>query len=572
MPGGNIDEEEVAHRPMRILTGRLTISGSEIEPPDRDEIRAAAAQLKNQEGVNVFAISGYAGAVNPDHELLVKQIAMEETGLHACCGHELSDLYNFFVRANTAVLNARIIPLLEAFLEDIETSLHAKGIKAPVMVVKGDGSLMSCDAAKLKPIETILSGPAASIAGAKYLLSVPDATVIDIGGTTSDIGTLKAGMVEVCSQGAKVGGWRTHVQALDMSTVGLGGDSEIVFEKQELFVGPRRIAPISWLGAGYDIADQLGYLEKNIDGFSTTTTPVQFLVKTGTGEALELTGEEKKILTALEQGPCSIMELADRTGDGYWLMLRFKRLEDHYVVQRCGLTPTDILHIRNEMDLWNREAGLRMARIMCRRAEIEIDQLADRVNRISTRRILTELLKKQFPGESEPDSMDSCPACQTLLDTLFGGKAGFTVDIHFDHPVVGLGAPASHFLQPVSDYIDADITIPKHAEVANAVGAITSSVMVKKEVSIIPTAEGTFAVLGIPGHATYRDFEKARKYATDQLKVLLQEMAETAGTSEKQVRIRIDDRIASAADGSEVFLECRLAGEVVGIPDMAGVP
>ena len=569
MPGGRIDPEEIAHRPLKILSGKITISGNEIEAPDREEIRKAVKHLHEREGVSVFAISGYAGAVNPDHELLVKEIAMEETGLHACCGHELSDLYNFFVRANTAVLNARIIPLLEAFLEDIETSLQAKGINAPVMVVKGDGSLMSCNAAKIRPIETILSGPAASIAGAKYLLDIGDATVIDIGGTTSDIGTLKTGMVEVCSQGAKVGGWRTHVQALDMSTVGLGGDSEICFEKQELTVGPRRIAPMSWLGSQYDISGELEFLQQNLDSFITSSTPIQFLVKTGTGEKMELNSEEEKILSALEKGPCSILELAERTGVGYWLMLRFKRLEDHYLIQRCGITPTDILHIKNELSLWNRDAAVGAAEVMCKRAKISVEELCDRADRINTRRLVTELIKKQLPLESDPDSMDTCPSCQTIIDTLFGRASSFTVTIRFEHPVVGLGAPAEYFLSTVSKYLDVDIVIPRYAEVANAVGAITSSVVVKKEVSIIPTSEGTFAVLGIPGHVTYKTFEKAREYATVQLKNLLQKMAGAAGTSEKQVKIRIDDRIAAAADGSEVFLECRLAGEVVGMPDIA---
>ncbi len=253
MPSGVIDQDKIENSPVAVIKGKLNISGTELEPIDPEQIARIALEMKEKDGVSVFAVSGYGGSVNPVHELKVKKILIEETGLYVCCGHELSDLLNFYVRANTAVLNARIIPLLEKFIQDVERSLLERGINVPIMVVKGDGSLMSTELAQYRPIETILSGPAASIAGARFLTGVEDATVIDIGGTTSDIGCINQGAVEVCPQGASVGGWRTHVKALNMSTVGLGGDSSIQVEDQEVIIGPRRIAPLSWLAQDSDI-------------------------------------------------------------------------------------------------------------------------------------------------------------------------------------------------------------------------------------------------------------------------------------------------------------------------------
>ncbi len=565
MPGSSCDPADIAYRPIKVIRGSLDISGKELESLDEQEIRKAASDLVKKEGVNVFAVSGYAGSVNPAHEIRVKEIIMKETGLHVCCGHELSELYNFQVRANTAVLNAKIIPLLEKFLEDVEKSLSHRGIQAPVMVVKGDGTLMSSQIARERPIETILSGPAASIAGAKYLTDLTDSIVIDIGGTTSDIGSIKEGGVEVKGSGAKVGGWRTHVRALDMSTVGLGGDSEIVIEKQELIIGPRRIAPISWLGSEYSIQEALDFVERNLDSFITNAEPIQFLLNTGSGEHLDLTRDEEKILKALSDGPCSLLELADRTGAGYWLMLRTKRLEEHYIIQRCGMTPTDIFHIQKKLSMWNRDAAMSMAAVMSTRAGISIEDLITRVNRLNTRKLIGELIKKQMPGETE--SFDTCDTCQAMLNAVYGENDNFEVKINLRHPVIGLGAPAKFFLMPVSRLIKAEILIPEYAEVANAVGAITSSVLVKKQLSIVPTSDGKYTVIGLPGHFTAESFDDAQEYASEELNKQLLQLAESSGTSERRVRIRIEDRIAKAANGTEVFLECTLSGEIEGTPD-----
>src|SRR5204863_7932205 len=97
-------------------------------------------------------------------------------------------------------------------------------IVAPIMVVRGDGSLMSAALAKGRPIETILSGPAASLVGAAYLTRAADAIVADIGGTTTDVAIIREGVPQLDDSGAVVGGHRTMVEAVAMTTVGLGGD------------------------------------------------------------------------------------------------------------------------------------------------------------------------------------------------------------------------------------------------------------------------------------------------------------------------------------------------------------
>ena len=110
------------------------------------------------------------------------------------------------------------------------------------MVVRGNGSLVSADFVRERPVETILSGPAASLLGAAHLVGEKDAIISDIGGTTTDIAALRDGRFDLGARGATVGGHRTMVEAVAMATHGLGGDSEVLLADRalgaDLVVGP----------------------------------------------------------------------------------------------------------------------------------------------------------------------------------------------------------------------------------------------------------------------------------------------------------------------------------------------
>ncbi len=167
-PYGRLDPHEIPFEPKAVVAGQLEITGTEISPVDEAEVKRVVRQMINRDEVKAFAVSGYAGAINPAHELMIKRIIREETGLFVTCGHELSGILNFKTRAHTAMLNARIIPKLAKLLLDLEKVLKKLSIVAPIVVVKGDGTLMSAKMAKERPVETILSGPAASVAGARH--------------------------------------------------------------------------------------------------------------------------------------------------------------------------------------------------------------------------------------------------------------------------------------------------------------------------------------------------------------------------------------------------------------------
>ena len=205
-PYGTFDPEDITYRPLEVIDGRLEIDGKEIAAIDPEQVRRVAREMIAQHQVGAFAVAGYASLVNPTHELQVKTILQDETRLHVTCGHDVSDQLNYRLRAVTAALNASIIPCLESFLDDVQAAMARRGIESPKMVVKSDGSLMSLPVARRRPIETILSGPAASAAGASYLARLPDALVVDMGGTTTDTAMIRGGAVRTSTNAATVGG------------------------------------------------------------------------------------------------------------------------------------------------------------------------------------------------------------------------------------------------------------------------------------------------------------------------------------------------------------------------------
>ena len=573
-PYGLFEAEDILHRPTAVLSARLDIDGSEMTPVDAPEVRRAGQQMADRQDVGAFAVSGYAGVVNPAHELQVKAILTEATGLHVTCGHELSELLNFRTRADTAVLNARIIPRLKKFIGEAERCLRGRGVHAPILVVKGDGSLMSAAAAQERPIETILSGPAASVAGARHLTGCTHAMVTDMGGTTTDTACVRNGLVRTCKTGARVGAWQTHVKALDMRTVGLGGDSLITAEKAELQIGPRRVGPVAWLAAQHPgTATVLNYIERHLDEYAGSTRGMELFVLTRHRDGFEPDAEEQRILRALRERPHSGPELAERVGAAHHLLLRVRRLEEHYVVQRCGLTPTDLLHALRRFERWDSAAARRLCEMASRAAGLDLDGFVQRAMDQVVQRLALELLKKQLDDEVDPDAMDDCPACQALIANLTaGGSEKYQVSVTLKSPVIGLGAPVSHFLPQAGALLNAEVRIPPHADVANAIGAVTSQVVIGKEARIRPSDAGDYLVQGLPDTPHFRTFEDAYRHAVEALKQAVLDSARQAGTSETHVDVHTDDRIARTAEGAEIFLERVIQARLCGAPDIVGLP
>ena len=569
-PYGLFDPGDIDYEPKSIVPGRLEITGKETDPVNELQVRRIAREMVKRFQVKAFAVSGFAGTINPEHELLVQRLLHEETGLFVTCGHELSDLLNFRTRAMTAVLNARIIPRSIDLLDNIEGVLHKHGIKALIVVVKGDGTLMSAEMARERPVETILSGPAASVAGAHYLTDCEDAIVVDVGGTTSDIAAFQKGEVKICKNGADIGGFKTHVKALEIRTAGLGGDSFISWEKDHFEISPQRVGPIAWLGAKDPGTHKaLRYMMLHPGSYQSSTKTMQILIKTGAVDNMSLTNQEKEIVKLLEKRPYSLDELAKYVETPHRMLLHLTHLEDNFIIQRCGLTPTDLLHVTEKFDRWDKKASLKICKLVSQITGLEVKELAEKILEQFIKKLAKEILEKELVEKTGHPGLKESKSCQVIIDhILSGADKDHVLQAKLSKPIIAIGAPVKNFLPGAAKLLNARLIIPKNEDVANAVGAITSKIMIRRKVTIKPDQEGGFLIEGLEGNRQFLKFERAVEHAENELVCLVRKIGRASGTSEKSIEINVEDKIPATANGSPVFLGRTLTAQLKGKPDM----
>jgi N-methylhydantoinase A/oxoprolinase/acetone carboxylase beta subunit len=569
-PYGLEIDKNISHHPKSIVQGQLDITGNPIIAIDPDEVRQTASQMVETHGVTAFAVSGFAGSINPEHEICVKKIIHDHTGLFVTCGHELSDSLNFQTRAITAMLNARIIPRLASLLLDLETVMESIGIYAPIVVVKGDGTLMSSEMAKQRPVETILSGPAASVAGARHLTKIKDALVVDMGGTTTDTAALTDNLVSLNEKGSNIGGHRTHVKALEIRTTGLGGDSLIEFEKGEFRIGPKRVAPIAWLGQIYPGTKKaLEFLDQNMQRHAFSTRKMQILALTGSVSRLELTHMEQKIVSFLTKRPHSIDELVLKTNVLSDISLPLQRLEENFIVQRCGLTLTDILHVTGQFMKWDTDMAKKYCQMFSFLSKKPMPELTRQLLDMGVNLLTLELLKRQLDDETDPQALDTCPVCKVLINNLLThNNPHYEVSINIKRPIIGIGAPIQYFLPKAVKPLGAKAILPEDADVANAIGAITSHVVIKKQLRIVPGDDGGFIVEGIAGTRHFKNFDNADLFAREKLIAMVRKRALNSGTSCQEVVLKTKDQIPTTATGDPIFMGRTLYASLTGRPDI----
>ncbi|MFC6491274.1 hydantoinase/oxoprolinase family protein, partial [Nitratireductor sp. GCM10026969] len=284
--------------------------------------------------------------------------------------HELSVRLGGPRRALTTLLNARLIALIDRLIAAAGGFLETRGITAPLMVVRGDGALVSADLARVRPIETILSGPAASLVGAHHLTGIDEAVVADIGGTTTDVALLFKGRPRLDPQGAMVGGYRTMVEAVAMRTFGLGGDSEVSLENGTLDpvlrLGPRRLVPLSLAETLFPGA-VLPQLERQLRRGQPARLDGRFVFSTGLPEryAAGLSASEGRLYARLGPAP---LPLDTVLGGGTELAV-MERLVARGLVQISGFTPSDAAHVAGGQKGWDIAAARVGAALFARRPD-----------------------------------------------------------------------------------------------------------------------------------------------------------------------------------------------------------
>lgn len=208
----------------------------------------AIDDLSNK-GVRVIVASEAFGVDQTTGEEWIAKKARAK-GLFATAGHEVSSLYGLRVRTRTAIINAAILPKMIETAEMTEQCVKATGIVSPLMIMRSDGGVMSVAEVHRRPILTMLSGPAAGIAGALMHERVSDGIFIEVGGTSADISVIRDG--SPATRPARLNGHRMYLNTLDVRTLGVGGGSMVRVMRHDASnliadVGPRS-AHIAGLG------------------------------------------------------------------------------------------------------------------------------------------------------------------------------------------------------------------------------------------------------------------------------------------------------------------------------------
>lgn len=232
------------------VRGSIDHRGREIEPLDEDDVRRAADRFR-REGIRQVGIVGKFSVRNPAHELAIRS-RLGEGFDGVFLGHRVSGRLNFARRIATTYLNAAVDPLHRSFFAAVRASLAEKGLHLPLRLLKADGGNMKLEASLECPIQTVLSGPAASVMGAVAAAAGEgDAVVMDIGGTTTDLAVLIGQAPVLNPHGITIGAYRTLIRSLETLSIGTGGDSAVRVEDGRLAVGPERRGPAIVFGGAH---------------------------------------------------------------------------------------------------------------------------------------------------------------------------------------------------------------------------------------------------------------------------------------------------------------------------------
>jgi len=222
------------------VTGSVDHRGIPVSREGADEFAKIKEDfLKNS--VEAVAVVGKFSTRNPDFEKRAAEYLRDDFK-EITMGHTVSGRLNFPRRVRTSYLNAAVHSTFKTFAENIKEALKLEEIEAPVYILKADGGTIDLEGAIAKPVETILSGPAASLMGMIALLkeTKTDRCLLDIGGTTTDLFFLVDGVPVFEPSGIEIGGHKTLVRAIYSTSVGLGGDSYVRIEEGKLKIGPER--------------------------------------------------------------------------------------------------------------------------------------------------------------------------------------------------------------------------------------------------------------------------------------------------------------------------------------------
>lgn len=538
---------------------------------------AAVARAVSEYGplVEAFAVAAHFSVRNPAHELRARQIIRALSPKPVTCAHELSSKLDAPRRALTAALNARLTPQIRHLIEALSHVLVEESIDAPLMIVKGDGSLMKAEIALEYPVETILSGPAASVVGARFLTGLQDFLLSDMGGTTTDIAVVSGGRPVIRDEGALVGVWRTMVEAVDVRTTGLGGDSEVHFDRQHrLRVGPRKAMPLSLLAQSYPAV--MAELRAIAELARPPDHATQFAFRNpDRAPPAHLPTLERRVWDALALTPRQVSAVV-RNFSG---LEALRRLADAGLATLAAFTPSDAMHVLDRQHGWCREAAECGARILAAEdrnaraasaaasAQSICERTYEHVVRESGRVLLAAALNADPGLEARGRSWGELG--DRLIEEVVAGRRFSTLvqaTLGLARPLIAIGAPVGAYYPEVARRLGAVLSIPEYAPVCNAVGAVAGVVSQTVEILVNQPTLKLFRVHDPAGSQDYAEPEPALEHAQRVSRALALAAARRAGAADPHVETSVTEKLAHVGPGTDYLAEAVARSTATGRP------
>ncbi len=533
---------------------QTTCDGEIQNVPDWDSfLEQLKQELKDDQAAAVVEI--YARQTGASLERQTQKLLLDHMDLPVVCGYELFHELDFIKRGASCLLNARLIPVIDTFLKAVSQSAEKMGIHSQPVIVRSDGSLMSREFARLRPVETLLCGPVASLMGAQELTATDNALIVDMGGTTTDIAFLQNGQPRRVEGGIHIGNWDTFVKGLFVDTFALGGDSGVrLTPKEKVHLDNRRVIPLCVMAQDFPFIEaelkQMALMEVT----STRSIYEYYILQQDPDTIPDLTEDERIICQALKNGPMNMLKLCEQIHIPVY-HLETTRLESENILMRAGLTPTDIMHICGDYCAYHAQVSQYAAQILANCAETTVPALCKQIYDLVKEKLFSNLVRilleqqfswvrreglspqlKQLIHESwmqfvqkrdHPEEFSASTACISLKP-LF----------HTDLKLIGIGGPIHIFLPDVAHALGNEAIIPEHAAVANAIGAAVCQVAFTLTIRITPSYNSfggvTHYTVYSPGNAKEfapEELLEAKAYAKERAQICAAEEAVKRGLS-----------------------------------------
>jgi N-methylhydantoinase A/oxoprolinase/acetone carboxylase beta subunit len=545
------------------ISGGHDHNGEESAALDINKLREFIKVVSQD--VSAFAIASSFAVRNSTHELKARALIAETTGLPCTMSSELSSALDAPRRALTAVLNARLISRVTQLIDAVARAMTGLGISCPLMIVKGDGTLAKAVTVAARPIETVLSGPAASLVGAKWLSGLDDFIMSDMGGTTTDIGILTGGRPRVAEQGAEVGGWRTMVKAIDVKTIGLGGDSEVqVGFDGALSIGPQRAVPVSLIGQLYpevitmleaDLADNMGGSQHGrfvLLPFGATVI----------AETAGLNAREIEILAMVGERPLPLRKIASSSG----AQRAIASLRKKGLIQYSAFTPSDASHVLDLQANWSKPAALMAAKLMARFTDMK----APSDERLRAYCLAVWERTVALTGRVILDAAFGTPiGSDILLSSVVNNECQIGLVKIVTSPVVpivAVGGPVKVYYGEVGRRLNCDIIFAPYCEVANAVGAAAGMVAHRVVITVEGDGNGAFRVLGEGAVEVFGSGSEALARAIVRAEESALALAAASGAQNPRASHSIEKHHLPDAAGDDGLLSAIVTAEAIGRP------